>query len=1027
MRRVVFFVLAAVLVSAMQAPAPAEEKQREKPRFYKPVIREDVSDIDGFDMRANTIAAVDTYCIVWFDFEQMSWQGWTCVDNTAQLDTFFHVDDFAGLGGGTRGMLVPLEGTRSMWCGVRPGTDPYLCSWETAPGYGNYWDQSLTSDVMGHTGMVTLSYKYSIDTELGDDYLSVIFAPGYEETEVARHYGSESGIATHELFSASASFYLKFRFVSDAAHSDQDGLRDYDGAFIVDSITVSDESGLLDFEDFESAGIGETEAGIWRAFPEGGYGINSGLANNLVDRDPCNDDFATQLIFFNHIWWVEPPGPGLFPTPFCTGSGGINAPCQDEMAISPVIGLDWYSAACDENQDTGIPPGELDDLGGYKLIYQVYLDNPVENLVFHTWKGRSIVDGCPQQWQSEPLVMYYSENGLYYWLEHDISGMVESDAFQVALGVVDMCYLWYGIYGDCEEHTSAPWFDNVRIQRYATVGPQWAYQGADLFQDNFPSTDEMESFVRADMAADISPPSYPGIVPGDSVVVSCWSTNAGGLDTLGTGEARVYLHCNVTFLNWWDGKPDLFGSQLEGNYGTYASDDGDWTVLLCEPARNSIGSIAPDRYCIDLNDSLFTRGYMIEYYFKAYDLDGISTTLPAGAETIPPYAYPSARSSNLFEFTCLPLLNSYGTLYVDDFDGRGTFHGLAQTYYDPSFDAYVATDDMIPDRYDVNQPSAMVGNGLGSRARLSHLLAVYPYMIWDSGDLARGTIISSENTGDKSNDVGLLVSWLDTLEFGYWPGLIIMGDNVATDLNQYSDGRVLMEDWFGTELVHSSFYEMTGGLTGGGIVNPLVSGIEGMTFEGMEFYLSGGCPVIDDFDVLRTVGHGIRALDYPEDGDSSACAAVLATRTNSMGLDIYTEWMGFSFMRIRNSHESYPIRNAFLNKAFRSWLVGPGAGTDITEAEAPAVTVLAGIFPNPFNPVTRVSFSLKQKEHISMRVYDVSGRLVRVLVDEVREAGSYEVVWDGANDRGRATASGIYFCRMEADEYQKTVKMVLLR
>ena len=62
-----------------------------------------------------------------------------------------------------------------------------------------------------------------------------------------------------------------------------------------------------------------------------------------------------------------------------------------------------------------------------------------------------------------------------------------------------------------------------------------------------------------------------------------------------------------------------------------------------------------------------------------------------------------------------------------------------------------------------------------------------------------------------------------------------------------------------------------------------------------------------------------------------------------------------------------------------------------------------------------------------MRVYDVSGRLVRVLVDEVREAGAYEVIWDGLNNGSRATASGIYFCRMEADDYQRTVKMVLLR
>ena len=1017
-----------ILVAALATGPEAEELKRGKPRFYKPDVREDVSDIVGSDPRANAISAVDTYCIIWYDFEQFAWQGWTTVDNTAQGGTFFHVDDFAGLGGGTRGMLVPLEGTRSMWCGVRPGTDYYLCSWGSAPGYGNNWDQNLGSWVFTHTGIVTWSYKYSVDTEPRNDYISVIHAPSYLETEIARHHGTESGVVTHQLYSAACATKLRFRFLSDGSISDQDGLRNFDGAFIVDSITVSDENGLINFEDFESADIGETEAGIWDARVGDTFGNHSALANNLVDKDPCNNDFGTQIIFFNNSPWPDHDnyGHGLFVTPFCVGAGRINKPCQDVTAMSPWIDLTIYSSSCDETQDTAIPPGELDDLGGYKLIYQVYLDNPVENLVFHTWKVRSLVDGCPQQWQSGPMVMYYGEDGRYYWLEHDISGMVESNALQVAVSVIDMCYAWYGIYGDCEEHTPAPWFDNFRVQRYATVGPQWSYQGADLFQDNFPMTDDIESFVRADMAADISPLSYPGIVPGDSVVVTCTSPNAGGLDTLGTGEARVYLHCNVTFVGP-DGKPDLYGPQLEGNYGTYASDDGDWTVLLCEPAWTSVGSIAPDRYCVDLNDSLFTRGYMIEYYFKAWDLDGVSTTLPAGAETITPYAYPSARSSNLFEFTCLPLMTDYNTLYIDDFDGRGTFQGLAQTYYDPSFDAYIGDDCCIPDRYDVNQPSAMAGNGLGSRARPAHLLAGYSYMIWDSGDLASGTIVSSENNGDKSNDVGLLLNWLDNLEFNYHPGLIIMGDNVATDLNQYSDGQVLMEDWFGIELVHSSFYEMTGGYTGGGIVNPLVSGTDGMSFEGMEFYLSGGCPIIDDFDVLGPVGHGIRALDYPEYSDSTACAAVLATRTNSQGLDVYTEWMGFSFMRIRNSYESFPIRNRFLNYALRHWLLGPAADPDITEAEVPAVTALAGIYPNPFNPVTRVSFSLKQKGHISMCVYDVSGRLVRVLVDEVREAGSYEIVWDGSNDRGRVTASGIYFCRMEADEYQRTVKMVLLR
>ena len=63
------------------------------------------------------------------------------IDNTAQVDTFFHVDDFAGLGGGDFGRLVPIEGTKSLWCGTPPGDDFYMCSWFNAPGYGNGWNQ----------------------------------------------------------------------------------------------------------------------------------------------------------------------------------------------------------------------------------------------------------------------------------------------------------------------------------------------------------------------------------------------------------------------------------------------------------------------------------------------------------------------------------------------------------------------------------------------------------------------------------------------------------------------------------------------------------------------------------------------------------------------------------------------------------------------------------------------------------------------------------------------------------------------
>jgi len=101
--------------------------------------------------------------------------------------------------------------------------------------------------------------------------------------------------------------------------------------------------------------------------------------------------------------------------------------------------------------------------------------------------------------------------------------------------------------------------------------------------------------------------------------------------------------------------------------------------------------------------------------------------------------------------------------------------------------------------------------------------------------------------------------------------------------------------------------------------------------------------------------------------------------------------------------------------------------TDAGAAEAPLVTFLAQNNPNPFNPMTRIRFGLAAAGRVSIRIYDVSGRLIRALVDEERSAGRYEARWDGRDSRGRPVASGIYFCRMTAGDFKETRKLALLR
>jgi hypothetical protein len=83
--------------------------------------------------------------------------------------------------------------------------------------------------------------------------------------------------------------------------------------------------------------------------------------------------------------------------------------------------------------------------------------------------------------------------------------------------------------------------------------------------------------------------------------------------------------------------------------------------------------------------------------------------------------------------------------------------------------------------------------------------------------------------------------------------------------------------------------------------------------------------------------------------------------------------------------------------------------------------------PNPFVGATTVLFSVPQEGRAVVRVYDVSGRLVRTLDDSLREPGPHEVRWNGRNGDGDAVASGVYFVRLEAAGHSKTRKVVLLR
>ncbi len=97
------------------------------------------------------------------------------------------------------------------------------------------------------------------------------------------------------------------------------------------------------------------------------------------------------------------------------------------------------------------------------------------------------------------------------------------------------------------------------------------------------------------------------------------------------------------------------------------------------------------------------------------------------------------------------------------------------------------------------------------------------------------------------------------------------------------------------------------------------------------------------------------------------------------------------------------------------------------EQSLPRPFALRPSYPNPFNPRTKVSFTLPRDARVIVDIYDMRGHLVQKLVDDNFGPGLHEVDWLGQDDSGRSVSAGVYFSRMRTDGFVQTRKMTLVR
>jgi len=84
-------------------------------------------------------------------------------------------------------------------------------------------------------------------------------------------------------------------------------------------------------------------------------------------------------------------------------------------------------------------------------------------------------------------------------------------------------------------------------------------------------------------------------------------------------------------------------------------------------------------------------------------------------------------------------------------------------------------------------------------------------------------------------------------------------------------------------------------------------------------------------------------------------------------------------------------------------------------------------YPNPFNPLTTISYSLPEISHVQLYIYDITGKLIKKLVNNLEQVGHKQIVWNGLNDRGEKVHSGVYLYVIQAGEYRASEKLILVR
>jgi hypothetical protein len=420
---------------------------------------------------------------------------------------------------------------------------------------------------------------------------------------------------------------------------------------------------------------------------------------------------------------------------------------------------------------------------------------------------------------------------------------------------------------------------------------------------------------------------------------------------------------------------------------------------------------------------LLAPGAQILFYFEATDsLGNVSV-------------WPQRAPDDVCEFTILPVhgsLEDPGILVVDKRHARvpgddRKYRHEADCYLTEALSILGYEYDVFDAREEYDWCDRHYA-GVYQNEAFSH----YDTHIWLTGDMMTSTV---ESWYDQDN----LMAWLSASTPASPRRLLLCGNNIGWDqIEMEGDPNGFFADWVGAsfEDYHAGAYSRTD--VPDTMIRVRDAGLGLMSYDDQECWLRCGCPDLQYVDVVSPLpGTGAQlALEYVNGLGEVRPAGVV--RVDSLtgyrivylpfGVELMNDGLdGTGHYRSGLADRVDLVGNImeFLGET----PTAPGTGSD----EGPAyVTRLEHPRPNPFNPSTTVEFSTATEGHVTIRVFDAAGRVVRTLVDSQVAAGPSTVIWDGTTDSGVRAASGVYFIRMEVNGAGDVViresrKLVLLK